>query len=238
MDSQAFKNLLEDLYTQYNPDKLNDIERFSVNYNGKEFDAVKAIYIRYNFKQSPFYDPELGTDKHVKKLIDSYSNGLRILSQDFKVKIETEKQKESVLKLEEEKNKEKQILETQEKIINEKLKETNEKLKEELESSKKELNKIRDDFDKKIQNIDNSTIHHTIEIVEKKPNFEIQLKFNFDHSDIEIPESDYFLNSSIGQRILTKDKNGGVVGIEVVDILDDFLTDFSNPVREIILDKR
>ena len=56
MESNAFKNLLTDLYLIYNPDKLSDVDRMAQNYNGKEFDAVKTVYIKYNFRQSPFYD--------------------------------------------------------------------------------------------------------------------------------------------------------------------------------------
>jgi hypothetical protein len=238
MDSSAFKNLLDDLYTQYNPDKISDIDRFVVNYNGKEFDAVKAIYIRYNFKQSPFYNPELGTDKHVKKLIDSYSNGTRVLSKDFINKIEiSKKQEEENLRAEKEKEKEKEILESQEKI-NEKLKETNDSLKKELESYKKEIVNIKEEFDKKIEDANSSNSNYKVEIVEKDPIFDIQLKCNFDEQEINLPEKYYFLNSSIGQRILTKDKSGNIVGIEIIDILDDFLAESEKPIREIILEKR
>jgi hypothetical protein len=48
MDSKNFNTLLNDLYDIYNPSKKNDIDSLVKNYNGKEFDAIKTILIRYN----------------------------------------------------------------------------------------------------------------------------------------------------------------------------------------------
>src|SRR3989304_1516071 len=79
MNKEDFQALLEDLYRIYNPSKMQDIQTLLEKYNGQEFDAVKTIFIRYNFRASPSSNPDIGTDKHVKRLIQGYSEKDRIL---------------------------------------------------------------------------------------------------------------------------------------------------------------
>ena len=231
MESNDFKNLLTDLYFIYNPDKVSDIDRMIQNYNGREFDAVKTVYIKYNFRQSPFYDPNLGTDKHVKSLIESYSNGSRTLSKDF---VNTEKKELERVELEKIKNEEEKkkkeaeelkqnVLSEQEKVLNKKLTETNEKLIKQIEDSKKQLEVIKKEVS---------------QVLEKNSPFDIQIKFNFDDSNLNIPSKENFIYCSIGQRIIMTDKENGLVAVEIIDILDDYLSDPSKPIREIILEKR
>ena len=250
MESNSFKELLIDLYNIYNPDKLSDIERIASQYNGREFDAVKTVYIKYNFRQSPSYDANLGTDKHVKNLIENYSQGNRILASDFinsekqnqekkkideQNKLAEEKRKQELQKQREEEEKRNKINEIQEKL-NEQEKTVNQKLKESNEELKKELDKIKEELDKGASEFTN---HQIIEIVERKCPFDIQLKFNFDPSDnIIIPDLNNFLYVSINQRVILKQKDGGIIGLEIVDILDDYITNSDQPVREIILEKK
>lgn len=231
MESNDFKNLLSDLYLIYNPDKISDVDRMVQNYNGREFDAVKTVYIKYNFRQSPFYDPNLGTDKHVKSLIESYSNGNRTLSKDF-VNVEKKEQERIELeriKTEEDKKKQeaedlkKNVLSEQEKVLNEKLRETNEQLIKQIDDSKKQLEVIKKELS---------------QVLEKNSPFDIQLKFNFDDSNLNIPSKENFVYCSIGQRIIMTDKDKNLLAVEIIDILDDYLSDPSKPIREIILDKR
>lgn len=231
MESNAFKNLLTDLYLIYNHDKLSDVDRMAQNYNGKEFDAVKTVYIKYNFRQSPFYDQNLGTDKHVKYLIEKYSEGNRVLSKDF-VNVEKQEQEKKLLEIEkiqeeqrrkEEEELKKSVLSEQEKLLNEKLNETNQHLIKQIEDSKKQLELIKRELS---------------QVVEKNTPFDIQLKFNFDDSNLNIPPKENFIYCSIGQRIIMTDKQNGLVAVEIIDILDDYLSDPSKPIREMILEKR
>jgi len=231
MESNDFKSLLSDLYLIYNPDKISDVDRMVQNYNGREFDAVKTVYIKYNFRQSPFYDPNLGTDKHVKSLIENYSNGERILSKDFfnvekkererveleKIKTEEDKKKQEVEELT------KNVISEQEKVLNTKLKEANEQLFKQIEESKKQLEVVKKELS---------------QVLEKNSPFEIQLKFNFDDSNLNIPSKENFVYCSIGQRIIMTDKDKNLLAVEIIDILDDYLSDPSKPIREIILDKK
>lgn len=77
MKRENFLMLLEDLYKIYSPSKVKDVSALADKYNGQEFDCVKYVYMTYNFPRSPAYDPKLGTDKHVRSLLDSYDKGLR-----------------------------------------------------------------------------------------------------------------------------------------------------------------
>ena len=173
MEAIVFKKLLTDLFETYNPDKLVDVDKLVTQYDGKEFDAIKTIYLKYNFKQSPFYNPDLGTDRQIKSLIDRYSSG--------DTKLEEEIIQEPVVEIKKEEVPEPQIY--------------------------------------------------------KLP-FDIQLKFNFDSSDIILPDMSTFLYVSITQRIIFRLKSGGIVGVEVLDILDDYVSNPDLPTREIVLDKK
>jgi hypothetical protein len=188
METEDFKNLLIDLYTTYNPDRIQDIDRMIVQYNGREFDAIKTIYIKYNFKQAPFYDPNLGTDKHVRHLIENYSDKKRILHFDY---LSTDKLNKENKEIEESK------IEVENPIQQEKVK--------------------------------------TVEAFEMKCPFNIQLKFNFEE-EVNVPDINNFLYVSINQRIIFNKKDGGIIGVEVKDILDNYI-DGGQPIREIILDK-
>lgn len=231
MKSNDFKNLLTDLYLIYNPDKISDIDRMVQNYNGKEFDAIKTVYIKYNFRQSPFYDQNLGTDKHVKYLIDKYSEGNKVLSKDYVdiEKKEQEKKIQEVEKQQEEQEKKKEeelknsVLSEQEKILNEKFNKTNSEFVKQIEESKKQLDLIKTVLS---------------QVVEKNTPFDIDLKFNFDASNLDIQSKENFIYCSIGQRIIMTDKQSNLVAMEVIDILDDYLSDPTKPIREIILEKR
>lgn len=172
MEASVFKKLLIDLYQVYNPDKIAGVDNVVAQYNGREFDAIKTVFLKYNFKQSPYYDPNIGTDKHVKSLIDKYSSG--------DMKLTDEKKEEPVVEVAEKK----------------------------------------------------------IEPVKNVVPFEINLKFNFDSTDIIIPDLSNFLYVSITQRIIFRLKNEGIIGVEVVDILDDYVSNPEMPSREIILEKR
>ena len=67
--------------------------------------------------------------------------------------------------------------------------------------------------------------------------FEISLKFNFDATDLIIPDLYNFLFVSINQRLILKTKTGSLVGIEIIDILDDYISG-EQPTREIVLEKK
>lgn len=169
MEAAIFKKLLTDLYGVYNPGKTADIDRMVSQNSGREFDAIKTIYLKYNFKQSPYYDPKLGTDKQISDLIQKYNSGNTVLIEE---KIE-------------------------EPVVEEK------------------------------------AVH-----VENKMPFLINLKFNFDGSDLIVPDLYNFLFVSINQRIILKTKSGGLIGVEVIDILDDYVSNPDEPSREIILEKK
>lgn len=58
-----------------------------------------------------------------------------------------------------------------------------------------------------------------------------------DINTINIPPKKYIATLSIGQRFMTQDVEGRVVGIEVVNITDDYVSDPEKPIRMINLRK-
>ena len=79
MDSESFKNALIDLYNHYNPAKLKEVDRIVNNYNGREYDAIKTLIIRYNFKGHPSYNESANRDDYVNYIISNYSEGNRVI---------------------------------------------------------------------------------------------------------------------------------------------------------------
>jgi len=69
MKKEDFRNLLIDLLSVYNKDKIKDVELMVDKYAGLEFDAIKTLFIKYNSRLNVNYDPTKGTDKHVIFLI-------------------------------------------------------------------------------------------------------------------------------------------------------------------------
>ena len=174
METAVFKKLLTDLYTAYNPDKLSDIDRIANSHNGTEFDAIKTIYLKYNFKQSPFYNPALGTDRQIKALMEKYNSGNMRLEEEV---VEKEQPKEEEKKQEE-------------------------------------------------------------AVLPKMP-FTIILKFNFEESsELVLPDLSNFLYVSVNQRILFKTKSGGLIGVEVIDVMDDYYSNLGEPTREIVFERK
>jgi len=79
MEEINFRNLLTDLYTLYNPQKINDIPGLLTSNFGYEQDAISNIFVKYNYKNHANHNPNV-TDEYIKKLIIAYNTGDRPLS--------------------------------------------------------------------------------------------------------------------------------------------------------------
>ena len=58
-----------------------------------------------------------------------------------------------------------------------------------------------------------------------------------DISKVKMPPNKYVATLSIGQRFITTDEDGSYVGIEVVNISDDYTSDLNKPIRMVNLRK-
>lgn len=240
MDKKDFEALLIDLYAIYNPSKGSDIPMLIEKYNGQEFDAVKTIFMRYNFRANPSYDPEIGTDKYVRHLIETYSTQDRVLQ---KSKFGKPSQSDII---------EKKISEASEKAKEETAKETA-KVKQEVEDFTKTKTKELEEYfegkkkeiEAKLKALDEAITKKTSELSEiskqaqpiiqqsipqeAKTKVELKLELNYDDVDMELPKE--IENMGPGSRILLYDSKLGVKGLEVKDVLYDCISDEGKTIK-------
>jgi hypothetical protein len=264
MDSKAFELLLNDLYDIYNPSKKRDIDSLVKNYNGREFDAIKTIIIRYNFKGHPGYDENANRDEYINFLISKYSEGQRPISKENRLKQSEfeEAKKQQELQLEEER-KRKELEEEKEVILNvgnevkQAIKNEVDKLKENIEN---QLNKKMSDMDsyfkkkkeefekreKLIREVEKNVINFSGQTLltsteEKEEDFNhtrINIdNLNFTDSDIKLPGEDVLGNLAKGTKLILFNSEGRVCGIEVKDITYDLVSYEGEIVKEIILEQ-
>lgn len=227
MNQEDFQALLIDLYAVYNTSKAADIPALITKYNGQEFDAVKTLFIRYNFRGHPNYDPELGTDKHVRHLIEKYSAKERVLQKNGMVKPSAEelivtKITEVGAKVQEETAKAKQ--ETQQ-YVSQKTDELENYFatkKGEIEAKLKALEEViakktieLGELSKQAQPI--------IQQQEPKQKIELKLELNYEDEDLTLPKE--IAEMGQGARILLYNSKGEPKGLEIKDVLYDCISE-------------
>lgn len=251
MDSEDFRQALIDLYRHYNPSKEKDVDRIVRDYNGREYDAIKTLILRYNFKGHPFYNEIANGDGYVNYVIKNYSNGNRVLSKEslkkqseeesLKKKQEEEFQKQlkeeekaSILNLGEEVKKEVEsqvdkVLENLETLIEQKFLEINiyfQEKKREFEQQEMTL-----------KSITGQTVVNEI-VKEDKSYTKVNIEnLNFTASDIRLPPESILENLSKGSKLILKNSEGRVCGIEVTDVTYDLVSYEGEIVKEIMLTK-
>jgi len=246
MNREHFKTLLEDLYDKYNHTKKSDVPFLLENYNGREFEAIKTFYFKYNFKGSANFDPKAGSDNFIKDLIESYSNGARTIKTqssltpeqeslanlsnvaekaNFSINEVTESKKEELAKIIEENKK------MFEDIISEKQKHFDELIAR-MDLVIKEKNA---QIEENIKKIDLESIHTIINsISEKKDNDEhIELKINLDYEETDIQLPKEINTMAAGTRFLIEGPNKKLLAFEIKDIFCDYVTAPGKCLKEI-----
>lgn len=235
MESQDFENLLSDLYAVYNPSKSSDVALLVKKYNGQEFDAVKTFYFRYNFKSNPKYDPKAGSDKHVKYLIEKYSNKERILLKDgqhIDINIEVEATKENV----EEINKaiqaeaEKSISKAEE-FLTSKYKDVDEYFSKKESDLQKKYSELDEKINKAISGLNVAT--NNIKASDEK--VKLKLNLNFDDVDIKLPSD--VAKMQAGSRMIVFDSNGKICALEIKDVFYDYISNEDECVKEVTIER-
>ena len=251
MTQENFKLLLTDLYNIYCPVKVKEIPMMLANYQGQEFDAVKTIYFKYNFKSHLKYNPKAGTDLHIRYLLEKYSEGNRVLlseNDEYKeidlenitlnekveaannqIKDTTEKTKNNV----EEYFKNK-AQEFEQYFIN-KSNEIEKKIKE-LENYKNQLDKVQKELDDTKNQISNKVQEHSRTFLEKEEKIELKLNLNFEESEITLPKE--VISLPAGSRFMVLNNQGKICALEIKDIFYDWVTFKGNKcVVEITIEK-
>lgn len=278
-----FKNLLSDIYTAFAPQKLSGVDSLVEKYLGSAMDqrnAVQMAFLKYvnptnpNFLKYSHILPEVGTEKNIIFLMESYARGERMISEDAvlevhrrnqeieseRVKREAEKirvreEEEQKAKAEEERIKAEKEAERL-RILND-AKETSQKtnatLQEELEKAKLELREFQEktlkdvqQYKEELENREPEQVSAFEEMELEVIGFEEPVSKNEDGTtvyqtaDIEtikLPPTKYIATFCIGQKFMTQDIDGRIVGIEVVNVTDDYVSDPEKPIRMINLRK-
>ena len=204
MNKNNFKNLLTDLYNIYNPANLDYIDDLVERYSRLEFDALKNIFFKYNRQTSSFYDPEIGTDQHILDLIKEYNNGSR--------KLQNIKEQEVIESSEKEEIKE----DSKKEIVNTVDKKNKQSLKQKEDEFLRHLEKICDGFEKKLSTLTKDEDDVTIRIFSTHTN-----------TELDLPNKKIIAGLGKGSRLIIKDKDGKTVGMEIVDITYDGVSELN-----------
>lgn len=232
MEKDIFKNLLTDLYNIYNPANIQYVDDLVERYNRLEFDALKNVFIKYNRKSAPYYDPSIGTDEYILNLIKEYEAGLRslenVILQDRVVEKPEVVEKNEVLE------NLKGIQEAQQEIkkevtgeVDKKIQSIEKSFSEKEDAFKKQLEAIYKDFEKKLSTLKESNDDVTIRIFSA-----------YSNSELDLPNKKIIAGLGKGSRLIIKDKDEKTIGMEIVDITYDGISDIDGkPLVEIFLEK-
>lgn len=224
MNKENFTTLLTDLYQAYNPEYIQYIPQLVEKYSRMEFAAVDMVLLKYNRKNASYYDPEKDTDAYKHNLIKEYSEGRRPLK-DFRIQLDSDSRKEAVeAKLAEESKK-----------FQENINQTIESLKEQFSGKEKDLISA---YENKIKEL-NEKINSVQPIKQSVwDDIDIKIISNYTESEITLPKKEALAGMGVGARIVTTNKEGRMIGLKIIDILYDCVSDFNGkPILEITVAK-
>lgn len=224
MNKENFTTLLTDLYQAYNPEYIPYIPQLVEKYSRMEYAAVDMVILKYNRKNASYYDPEKDTDAYKHNLIKEYSEGRRPLK-DFRIEYNSDAKKETVeAKLEEESKK-----------IQENFNQTVETLKSQFSNKEKDLISA---YENKIKELSEKI--NSVQPVKQSVWDDIDIKIisNYTESEITLPKKEALAGMGVGARIVTTTKTGKMIGLKIIDILYDCVSDFNGkPILEITVAK-
>lgn len=214
MKKEQFSQLLTDLYQAYNPDYVQYVPQLVERYSGTEFAAIEMVLIKYNRKNASFYDQEKDSNEYKLNLIKDYSNDKRTLQG---------------LKLEDIQKEDKNAAE------NKKLQENINKTIEELASDFSRKEKAYENQIEELKKLASSEVKKS----GLYDNIEIKIISNYTENEVKLPNKDTLVGIGVGARIITTTPDASkVIGLKVVDIIYDCVSDFNGKqIIEIILDK-
>ncbi len=237
MTREHFETLLNDLYDIYNSSKKSDIPNILDKYNGQEYDAIYQLLFKYNYPRNPIYNPDVTTPKFIKLLIDTYSSGRRILKdEDFLIKNYNQNIKFEGLV-------EAKVSDVKDQITKDFDEKLDDKLNSTIEKYNNKINEIQKEFDSKIEQISKFLEDYKNKIPEllknsvKDDNENIEIKLNILWTEHEINIPSNLKYCTAGDRIITTDNNGSVIGLEIKDIYWDCVSIPDKIIKEITIDK-
>lgn len=228
MTREHFETLLSDLYDIYNPEKKSDVSTLLDKYNGQEFDAVYQLLFKYNYPRNPLYNAELTSPKFVKLLIENYSSDKRIL-----------KEKDFLLKNYNQNFKFEGIVEEKVSTVKSEIaKDLQSKMEQNVDSLaalyEKNINAIQKAYEDKFHQMEEKISKMTLTPPDSD-NIEIKLNVLWTEHEINIPSNLKYCTA--GDRMITTDNNGNIIGLEIKDIYWDCVSVPGKLVKEVTIDK-
>jgi len=225
MNKDRFKELLEDLYTVYNPAHLQYLQFLTDKYFQMPSEAIEMTFTKYNSPNVSHHDPNKNTQEYRNMIISEYEKGNRVLknadivgdAQKTYELVEAERKRQN---------------EEEEKIRQEKERQRENEIKQEKDQLKKELEEI-----KKLKKDISEHKPNVIEVT-KEPELEIDIQTNVE-GKINLPSAMILSSMGIGSRFVTTTEDGKIVGLVVKDILlDNTTVEFmGKPTLMIIMEK-
>lgn len=216
MKKEIVKNLLEDLYTVYNPDHLMYIDQLTDKYHQMPTEAIEMVLIRYNHPNFDHYDEEKAKPEYIQKLIQDYAAGNRTLQGLDILSDSARKKQAEEERLQREAEEKQRVLSEKEEQERAKIEEEKKKLQKELEEVKKikeEISKIKEEEPKVVE-------------VEKdwENDLDVSIQLNYRDEKVNLPNFKYLSKLGIGARIVTTTESGKAVGLSIKDMVFDNTT--------------
>jgi gas vesicle protein len=228
MKKEDFSNLLTDLYQYYNPDYLQYVPELTDKYHRMEHSAVEMVILKYNHKNSPFYDQEKSGENYIIDLIKDYENGNRIL-EGLKPKIA--KKEEEVKKDSIEENTQKISEEVNKKIDD---------VKNEVDKKDEELKRLISEYQKTIDSLNEKMANQKAHTTSYFDAVDIKINLFYTESKVKLPNKEVLASLGIGSRILVVNDENRPIGLEVKEITYDCISNImigGKPTLEITLEK-
>jgi vacuolar-type H+-ATPase subunit I/STV1 len=228
MTKDSFKHLLTDLYSYYNPEYIQYVDDLVSKYHRMEHSAVEMIIMKYNHRNSPYFDEAKSTEAYMLSLIKDYDQGRRVL-EGLTPQV-TRKEKEEVVR--------KDYVEENAQKITQAVDEKIQEVKSGIEKREEELNDIISKYTASLNELDKK-------LEDQKPvsHFEaVDIKVNlfYTESEIKLPNKEILASLGIGSRILVLNAENKPIGLEVKDITYDCVSNVmigGKPTLEITLER-
>jgi hypothetical protein len=226
MTKDSFKNLLTDLYSYYNPEYIQYVNDLVEKYHRMEHSAVEMILMKYNHRNSPYFDEAKSTEAYMLGLIKEYDQGRRVLEG---LTPQVIKKEEVVRKDYVEENAQKITQAVDEKI--QEVKSDIEKREEELKQIIEKYTTTLSELDKKFDDQKPLSLFDAVDI---------KINLFYTESEIKLPNKEILASLGIGSRILVLNTENKPIGLEVKDITYDCVSNImigGKPTLEITLER-
>lgn len=230
MTKDSFRNLLTDLYSYYNPEYIQYVDDLVEKYHRMEHSAVEMILMKYNHRNSPYFDESKSTEAYMMSLIKDYEQGRRVL-ENLKPQVIVKEKEDVVRRDYVEENAQKITQAVDEKI--QEVKSDIEKREEELKNLIEKYTTALGNLDKKLENQKPVNISHFDAV-------DIKINLYYTESEVTLPNKEILASLGIGSRILVLNKENKPIGLEVKDITYDCVSNImigGKPTLEITLEK-